>query len=322
MQVLFCFGIEKRRIMYYNIQKVSKGVFMKLYAPRYYKNFKCIADKCEHSCCIGWEIDIDEETLKKYESLENPYAPDILNSISYEGTPHFKLCEGDRCPHLDKNGLCKIILSAGEEHLCGICREHPRFYNYTDVAEVGLGMSCREAARIILSSPNYGVTEQTVEIAYDGEALSFNGREERERIYKLFGDKSTDYNTKLQTLYSSYKIDAGEDAVWRGIINSLEYLEENHKELFLNYSSQSRPQGMDEYLERALAYFIYRHCTEAYDEEEFRLRLNFCLFCERLLASLIYSQKAGTLQEIAVLASIISEEIEYSEDNTQVLTWR
>lgn len=295
---------------------------MKLYAPEYYKNFKCIADKCEHSCCIGWEIDIDEETLKKYENLESPYAPEILNSISFEGTPHFKLCEGDRCPHLDKNGLCKIILSAGEEHLCAICRYHPRFYNYTDVAEVGIGMSCREAARLILSSPNYSVMEETEEIAYEGEAPSFNGRRERERIYKLFGDKSTDYNTKLQTLYSSYGIDAGEDSVWQGIINSLEYLEEAHKELFLNYSSQSRPQGLDEYLERALAYFIYRHCTEAYDEADFRLRLNFCLFCERLLASLICSQKAGTLQEIAVLASIISEEIEYSEDNTQVLTWR
>ena len=294
---------------------------MKLYAPEYYKNFKCIADKCEHSCCIGWEIDIDEETLKKYESLENPYAPDILNSISYEGTPHFKLCAGDRCPHLDKNGLCKIILSAGEEHLCGICRQHPRFYNYTDVAEVGLGMSCREAARIILSSPNYGVMEETGGFAYDGAEPSFNGREERERIYKLFGDKSTDYNTKLQTLYSSYKIDAGEDTVWQEIINSLEYLEEAHKELFLNYSSQNRPQGMDDYLERALMYFIYRHCTEAYDEEDFRLRLNFCLFCERLLASIIYSQKADTLQEIAVLASIISEEIEYSEDNTEALTY-
>ena len=43
---------------------------MKLYAPSYYKKFKCIADKCEHSCCIGWEIDIDEETLEKYEKLE------------------------------------------------------------------------------------------------------------------------------------------------------------------------------------------------------------------------------------------------------------
>ena len=36
---------------------------MKLFAPEYYKQFKCIADKCTHSCCIGWEIDIDEEAL-------------------------------------------------------------------------------------------------------------------------------------------------------------------------------------------------------------------------------------------------------------------
>ena len=41
---------------------------MKLYAPTYYKNFKCIADACEHSCCIGWEIDIDPEALEKYEN--------------------------------------------------------------------------------------------------------------------------------------------------------------------------------------------------------------------------------------------------------------
>ena len=295
---------------------------MKLYAPEYYEKFKCIADKCEHSCCIGWEIDIDEETLKKYENLENPYAPDILNSISFEDTPHFKLCEGDRCPHLNENGLCKIILSAGEEHLCGICRQHPRFYNYTDVAEVGLGMSCREAARLILSSPGYDVMEEIGEMNAENEIYEFDSRRERSKVYKTLASKSIPYKTRLDSVYAEYGLGAGEDSFWLGIISSLEYLEEAHKELFLNYSSQKRPQGKDEYLERALAYFIYRHCTEAYDEEEFRLRLNFCLFCERLLASLIYSQKAGTLQEIAVLASIISEEIEYSEENTQALTWR
>ena len=31
---------------------------MKLYAPKYYNEFKCIADKCTHSCCVGWEIDM------------------------------------------------------------------------------------------------------------------------------------------------------------------------------------------------------------------------------------------------------------------------
>ena len=118
---------------------------MKLFAPKYYKEFKCIADKCEHSCCIGWEIDIDNTTLEKYKNLKHGYGAHIIDSISMDDTPHFKLAACERCPHLDEQGLCKIIKEVGEDFLCDICREHPRFYNFTCVAEVGLGMSCREA---------------------------------------------------------------------------------------------------------------------------------------------------------------------------------
>ena len=64
---------------------------------------------------------------------------------------------------------------------------------------------------------------------------------------------------------------------------------------------------------------IYRHCTEAVDIEDFCARLGFCLFCEQLLTSLALSESARTFQEIAHLASIISEEIEYSDDNTSAL---
>ena len=99
----------------------------------------------------------------------------------------------------------------------------------------------------------------------------------------------------------------------------MEYLDETHREMFKCYSSKHRPDGCDEYLEPALAYFIYRHCTEAYDETDFSNRLAFCIVCERLLASLIYSQNAHDLKEIATLASIVSEEIEYSEDNVESL---
>jgi hypothetical protein len=34
--------------------------------PNYYKEFSCIADKCEATCCAGWQIVVDEESLKKY----------------------------------------------------------------------------------------------------------------------------------------------------------------------------------------------------------------------------------------------------------------
>lgn len=34
---------------------------MKLRKPDYYDRFRCIAGACKDSCCIGWEIDIDEK---------------------------------------------------------------------------------------------------------------------------------------------------------------------------------------------------------------------------------------------------------------------
>ena len=47
---------------------------MKTVVPSYYKEFRCIADKCNHSCCKGWEIDIDDETYKKYAESDLPIA--------------------------------------------------------------------------------------------------------------------------------------------------------------------------------------------------------------------------------------------------------
>ena len=293
---------------------------MKLYAPKYYKSFKCIADKCEHNCCIGWEIGVDEETLKRYEALGDGYGDIIKSSISYDGDPHFNLCADDRCPHLNADGLCKIILNLGEGYLCGICREHPRFYNYTDVAEVGLGMSCPEAARIILSSPDYISTDEVGEVFADGE-IEFNGRVMRGRVYSVLSDSSFCYGDRLAKIYVDHGISVGDDEVWLKKLSELEYLDDRHKNLFMNYSSQCRPVGVDQYLERFLAYLIYRHCTEAFDSEDFVLRISFCLFCERLAASLIVSEGAASFCEIAKLANIISEELEYSEENTAALTY-
>jgi len=300
---------------------MKKEAAMKLYAPTYYKRFKCIADKCEHSCCVGWEIDIDGETLAKYNALKDGYGAVISDSISTEETPHFRLCDGDRCPHLDDRGLCKIILRVGEDYLCDICREHPRFYNFTSVAEVGLGMSCPEAARLILSSPEYASTEEIGEVDAEDDGVEFDGRAARGRIYTILQDTARDYPTAPEAIRRALSIDEVEDRRYLKILDSMEYLDADHKALFLKYSSKRRPEDTEQnaYLERFLAYLIYRHCTEALDADDFCIRLAFCLFCEGLLASLICSEGAKTLGEVAALASIVSEEIEYSDDNTTAL---
>ena len=159
---------------------------MTIRAPKYYTDFKCIADRCRHSCCVGWEIDIDSATMSKYASLSGGYGKEIKNSIEAEEVPHFKLCEDERCPHLDERGLCRIIANVGEDYLCDICREHPRFYNDTARGkEAGLGLSCEEAARIILSSDEYDQMICVGEMESSLDAPEFDAVEKRERIFYI-----------------------------------------------------------------------------------------------------------------------------------------
>ena len=125
---------------------------MKLIAPDYYPAFRCIAGACRHTCCEGWEINIDDEALHRYQTMPGEFGEMLRGNISLSPAPHFKLLPGERCPLLREDRLCTLIAEKGEENLCQICRDHPRFRNYwSDRIEIGLGMACEEAARLILT---------------------------------------------------------------------------------------------------------------------------------------------------------------------------
>ena len=294
---------------------------MKIYAPKYYTDFTCIADQCRHSCCVGWEIDIDKDTAELYSSITDGYGNNIRKSVIAEDMPHFCLTENDRCPHLNECGLCRIILELGEAYLCEICREHPRFYNDTRLGkEVGLGMSCAEACRIILSSDSYEEFIAVGELDAEPEVGEIDTVALREKIYGILSDRSLPYTFRRNEISRIFGIADLEDVEAKELISSLEYLDEIHREIFLSYSDTTEVHPKyEKILERALAYFIFRHCSEALDGDEYRATLGLCLFCERLLASLTVSQNAETENDIFELARILSEEIEYSEDNTNAI---
>ena len=300
---------------------------MEIYAPKYYLDFKCKASNCKHSCCIGWEIDVDKNTLEKYTNLTANYKDEILNSIDYAPTPHFKLLKNERCPHLDQNGLCKIISNLGEDYLSNICREHPRFYNYTPSGlEVGLGLSCEESCRLILSSPSYCKFIKVGLSNENEENFEFNPLPIRDKIFKILQDKRLPYKQKLGVIANDFSVNLKElsDGDWNEVLSSLEYLDESHKELFSNYSSSvsSTPSCIELYLERALAYFVFRHLTKAQSEYEIKSYLGLCLFLERLLCSVLRARKAFSLNEIIPLAITLSEEIEYNEDNVESILFQ
>lgn len=121
-----------------------------------FASFQCVAGACKDSCCVGWEIDVDEESFQRFQKMSGSFGERLRASIVTEedGTHHYRLKEGDRCPFLNEKGLCEQILACGEDILCEICAEHPRFFRMVgDTQEWGVGLACPEAARLLLSSP-------------------------------------------------------------------------------------------------------------------------------------------------------------------------
>ena len=134
---------------------------MKTIYPTVYKDFHCRAAACDHSCCKGWEIDIDPGTARRYLDAPPPLGDRLRGAIAFDGeTYSFRLTEDGRCPFLNKSGLCDIITEWGEDALCDICREHPRFYGTVGDYELqGLGLACEEAVSLLLNAKELRFTD-------------------------------------------------------------------------------------------------------------------------------------------------------------------
>lgn len=119
--------------------------------PDYYPSFQCIADKCEDTCCAGWQIVIDRETLKKYTKIKGDFRKRMLRSVDwFQGT--FKQDKDKRCAFLNERNLCDLYLSQGEGGFCKTCREYPRHTEeFEGIREITLSISCPEVARILMN---------------------------------------------------------------------------------------------------------------------------------------------------------------------------
>ncbi len=291
--------------------------------PRYYFNFKCIADRCRHSCCVGWEIDVDERTLARYRALSGEVGDSIIKSIEEtEDGAHFRLCAGERCPHLTEKGLCRIIKTLGEGYLCDICREHPRFYNAVGgVWECGLGLACEEATRVVLAAEDYA---DFVEIAEDDEGITpetgvdFDAFSRRAALYAVLQKKGPALAARLAEIERIYGLGVIlTREAHRALLENLEYLNEAHRACFANaYSVDFAPDGaLSDACERFFAYLIFRHASPAACEADFAAAVSF----SHTLTRLFYALASAGEMPPTECARVISEELEYSEENTAAI---
>lgn len=129
--------------------------------PVIFDKFKCKAEKCTDTCCAGWEVDIDSDSLNKYCSVGGDFGERLKNGIvTIDGQECFRLDENERCCFLERNGLCAVYSHLGEEFLCEICREHPRFYDeYDSVTEMGLGLCCERVCEMLFECKDLNLIE-------------------------------------------------------------------------------------------------------------------------------------------------------------------
>lgn len=179
---------------------------MKYHKPSFFDQFKCIGSACTDTCCAGWEIEVDETTAEGYLNEKGAFGDRLRREIGSEPGEYFFKLKNNRCPFLNKENLCDIFINLGEDRLCDICREHPRFYNwFGDYTEVGLGLCCEEAERLLFSDskPLTFVEEVHTDASdlLDDESEECEQMlEERKAIFTILQNRKKNIGARLKRL--------------------------------------------------------------------------------------------------------------------------
>ena len=118
------------------------------------EDFRCLASACPDSCCVGWDVVVDDETAERYRAMPGAFGRKLRETMctDVDGDTIFRLRDG-RCPFLQADDLCRVWRQCGEAMLPVTCRRFPRIVQeYDDFTEVCLSLSCPEAVRRLLTA--------------------------------------------------------------------------------------------------------------------------------------------------------------------------
>lgn len=324
---------------------------MLLRMPEYCRDFKCLAGACSDSCCIGWEIDIDEKTAEYYMSVTGEFGEKLRSNIQKDDVYSFIL-KNERCPFLNEENLCEIILRMGEDKLCHICDNHPRYYEwFKGVKEGGTGLCCEESARLILengSADGYYEVEVSDEESeeYDEGLYNFLFGA-RERILALLREENVsllrvvssilDYADSIQDIIDNECYSEASEIIVKtvnvtgspdieamlDIFYKLEPIDESWKPFI--EMIKARANGLvlnleryEKYLRNIGIYFIWRYFMKGVFDGEIISKVRLSVISMALLSVIFCAEKAE-FEECIILAKNYSKEAEYSEENLETI---
>lgn len=284
--------------------------------PDFYESFRCKADTCQHTCCRGWEIDIDDTTAAQYQAMSGSIGDDLRTSMvcDEEGNWQFNLSGSDECcPFLQPNGLCRLILTLGEEALCDICTLHPRFYEVVDtptgpVELGGVGLCCEKSCELLLSSdgPLQFIQSETKELLSFAALLT--------HIQLPIPTAQQVYAPKDSTAYGKFVLDCLSQTepinnAWTQQIQRMQAQEDS----LLQQMTTVCKKGLPSYWNRIYQYILYRQLEQCntwpIDVVTAYAHMNTTFIV------LAYLQTGCLAEAIRVW----SEQIEYDTENVAVL---
>lgn len=257
---------------------------MKIVKPTFYKNFKCIAGDCPDSCCQGWEVDADSDSLEYYKTLDNSLEikkriDSVLSKDEFDNKI-FTLAPKKRCPFLNDENLCDMHIAIGGEHTPYTCRTFPRFiYDFGATREIGISFSCPVASDMMYNTESFDFeTEVNSDLPtlndIDAEKyfLLYKGRTE---AYKIAKDKNKSIRERLNDLLDLGVLlqeklfpydEGGDDIAFFDVFKNPELINPEWKEKVENFSLKQVSDTQSN--ENILMYFLYKYLMQAvYDDD-------------------------------------------------------
>lgn len=257
---------------------------MKIVKPTFYKNFKCIAGDCPDSCCQGWEVDADSDSLEYYKTLDNSLEikkriDSVLSKDEFDNTI-FTLAPKKRCPFLNNENLCDMHIAIGGEHTPYTCRTFPRFiYDFGATREIGISFSCPVASDMMYNTESFDfetdinsdlptlndIDAEKYFLLYKGRAEAYEIAKDKNKSIRERLNDLLDLGVLLQEKLFPYD-EGGDDIAFFDVFKNLELINPEWKEKVENFSLKQVSDTQSN--ENILMYFLYKYLMQAvYDDD-------------------------------------------------------
>lgn len=282
-------------------------------------------------------MDVDADSARFYRQLNGKLGDRLRQVLRDTESGTVMQIENGRCPMWRQDGLCRIQAELGHDALCQTCRDFPRLrHDYGDFAELGLEMSCPEAARLILGDAGVSWTVEECPGGdlpdYESEIMEILQKSRKQVMNFLKAEEYTVSETLAILLLYGYSVqswlDGGEEAhldasclvaakryagtgdpeKLAGFFKELEILTDRWRQ---GLDSLRVEPLWDDRLRNVAGYFVQRYWLQAVSDYDLVCRVKLTV-----TACLLIAYLSGDIKENA---QQFSKEIENDPDNIEAL---